>query len=117
MEASHCFIEPSCSSDGLILPIAEYGRDRGCSVTGGHVYRGDAITELRGWYLFSDYCSGLVFGIRSDAPETAGGERAAAPRVLLETGATVSSFGEGADAELYLADHASGTIYRIVGGG
>jgi hypothetical protein len=37
--------------------------------------------------------------------------------VLLETGANVSSFGEDTDGELYLADHASGTIYRIVGGG
>lgn len=117
MEASHCFMEPSCSSDGLILPIAEYGRDRGCSVTGGHAYRGDAITELWGWYLFSDYCSGLVFGVRSDAPETAAGGRAAAPRVLLETGANVSSFGEDADGELYLTDHASGKVYRIVAGG
>jgi hypothetical protein len=116
MEASHCFSEPGCSSDGLILPIAEYGRDRGCSVTGGHVYRGDAIADLWGWYLFSDYCSGLLFAVRSDAPETVSGERAAAPRVLLETGANVSSFGEDADGELYLADHASGTIYRVVAG-
>jgi len=38
-------------------------------------------------------------------------------RILLETGANVSSFGEDADGELYLADHASGTIYRIVEGG
>ena len=116
MEASHCFSEPGCSSDGLILPIAEYGRDRGCSVTGGHVYRGDAIADLWGWYLFSDYCSGLLFAVRSDAPETVSGERAAAPRVLLETGANVSSFGEDAGGELYLADHASGTIYRVVAG-
>jgi hypothetical protein len=38
------------------------------------------------------------------------------PEVLLETGANVSSFGEDSDGELYLADHASGTIYRIVAG-
>ena len=97
-----------------MLPVAEYGRDQGCSVTGGHVYRGDAIEGLAGWYLFSDYCTGPLFGVRSDLAATAPGERAAAPRVLLETGANVSSFGEDADGELYLADYASGTIYRIV---
>lgn len=115
MEASACHLA-GCSSEGLILPVAEYGRELGCSVTGGHVYRGDAVENLAGWYLFSDYCSGLLFGIRSDASATAPDARAAAPRVLLETGANVSSFGEDADGELYLADHASGTIYRIVAG-
>ena len=113
MEASACYLA-GCSPEGLVLPVAEYGRDQGCSVTGGHVYRGTAVEGLAGWYLFSDYCSGLLFGIRSDLPVPAPGERAAAPRVLLETGANVSSFGQDADGELYLADHASGTIYRIV---
>jgi glucose/arabinose dehydrogenase len=116
MEASACYVA-GCSAEGLILPVAEYGHDQGCAVTGGHVYRGDAIDDLAGWYLFSDYCSGRLFGIRSDAPDTAAGERAAAPRLLLETGANVTSFGEDADGELYLADPVSGTIYRIVGDG
>ncbi|HEX7173158.1 MAG TPA: hypothetical protein VF365_11185 [Candidatus Limnocylindria bacterium] len=82
-------------------------------MTGGLVYRGSAVRGLAGWYLFSDYCSGLLFGIRSDAPTAAAGERAQQPRVLLQTGANVSAFGEHADGELYLADIGSGTIYRI----
>ena len=113
MEASACYLA-GCSTDGLLLPVAEYGRDQGCSVTGGYVYRAAAIEGLAGWYLFSDYCTGLLFGARSDVPIPGAGERAAAPRVLLETGANVTSFGEDADGELYLADHGSGTIYRIV---
>ena len=116
MEASACYVA-GCSTEGLILPVAEYGHDQGCSVTGGHVYRGAAVADLAGWYLFSDYCSGLLFGVRSDLPDTAAGARAAAPRVLLETGVNVTSFGEDADGELYLADPVAGTIYRIVGGG
>lgn len=116
MEASTCYVA-GCSVEGLIVPLVEYGHDLGCSVTGGHVYRGADVADLAGWYLFSDYCSGLLFGIRSDLPGTAAGARAAAPRVLLETGANVSSFGDDADGELYLANAASGTIYRIVAGG
>lgn len=116
MEGLHCFAEPDCSTEGLVLPITEYGRDAGCSITGGHVYRGDAIADLQGWYLFSDYCSGILFGIASDAEPPAPGE-AVEPRVLLETGASVTSFGEDVDGELYLTDIGSGTLYRIVGGG
>jgi glucose/arabinose dehydrogenase len=111
MEASHCFNGPICPSEGLVLPVAEYGRDQGCSVTGGYVYRGQAIPDLAGWYLFSDYCSGLLFGVPSDA------EGVIAPRVLLETGHSVSTFGQGTDGELYIADLDDGTIYRIVTGG
>ena len=113
MEASHCYLS-GCSMDGLVQPVAEYGRDLGCSVTGGHVYRGAAINGLTGWYLFSDFCSGLLFGVRSDAPIPAAGEAAQSPRILLETGANVTSFGEDADGELYLVDVGSGTLYRIV---
>ena len=109
-EGAHCFTDPSC---GLVDlgPWLEYGRDLGCSVTGGHVYRGEAIADLDDWYLFSDYCSGLLFGacLCLVLDGTVRG-----PQVLLETGANVSSFGEDTDGELYLADHASGTIYRIV---
>ncbi|CAN5267494.1 PQQ-dependent sugar dehydrogenase [soil metagenome] len=116
MEATSCFADDGCSTEGLVLPITEYGRDLGCSVTGGYVYRGNAIDGLRGWYLFGDYCEGSVFGIPSDAEPPADGETVE-PRLLLESGASVSSFGEGADGELYLADLSSGTIYRIVEGG
>ena len=109
MEASHCFDAAQCETEGLVIPVAEYGREFGCSVTGGYVYRGDAIPALWGWYLFSDYCTGSLFGVRADEDGVVG------PRVLLQTGGNVSTFGEDADGELYLADLAAGEIYRIVG--
>ena len=103
MEGAHCFADAACSSDGLVTPLAEYGHDQGCSVTGGYVYRGGSIDGLRGWYLFGDYCSGLLFGIRSDAAAPADGS-ALAPRVLLETGRSISSFGTDTEGDLYLTD-------------
>jgi glucose/arabinose dehydrogenase len=111
MEGSQCFSQATCSIDGLTLPLAEYGRDLGCSVIGGYVYRGDAIDDLRGWYLFSDYCTGTLFGIPSDAEGVIG------PRRLLDLGFSVSTFGEGPDGELYVADLDGGAIYRIVAAG
>lgn len=116
MEGSHCFADAACSSDGLVTPLAEYGHDQGCSVSGGYVYRGASIDGLRGWYLFGDYCSGLLFGVRSDAVAPADGT-ALAPRVLLETGRSISSFGTDSDGDLYLTDIGGGALLRIVAGG
>ena len=115
MEATHCFAA-GCSADGLVLPLAEYDHDLGCSVTGGHVYRGREIDGLAGWYLFADYCSGLLFGVPSDAEAPTDGT-ALAPRVLLEIGAPISTFGQADDGELYLASIGDGVLYRITGGG
>ena len=112
MEATHCYDAAECDSAGMVAPVAEYGRDFGCSVTGGYVYRGDDIPDLWGWYLYSDYCSGNLFALRADISETE-----TTPRVLLQTDANASSFGVDADGELYLADIGSGTIYRIVADG
>ncbi|MBA3587335.1 MAG: PQQ-dependent sugar dehydrogenase [Chloroflexi bacterium] len=112
MEASHCFADAACSSDGLVLPVAEYGRDQGCSVTGGHVYRGSAVEGLAGWYLFSDYCEGHLFGVHS---ETDGSDLA--PRILGETSGSISSFGTDEAGDLYVTDIGGGLLSRIVAGG
>jgi glucose/arabinose dehydrogenase len=114
MEASHCFADAGCSADGLVLPLTEYGRDFGCSVTGGYVYRGEAIDGLGGWYLFADYCTGFVFGVPADAEPPEG--TVVTPVMLLESGLQVSSFGEGVDGELYVADLEGGALYRLIAG-
>jgi hypothetical protein len=111
MEGTHCYVA-GCRTDGLTLPLAEYSHDFGCSITGGHVYRGSAIAGLSGWYLAADYCSGLLFGVASDARGTG-----LPMRVLLETGLSVTAFGEDADGELYLTDLGGGAVYRVVAGG
>jgi glucose/arabinose dehydrogenase len=120
-EGAHCFKADTCRGDGLSDPVAEYGHDAGCSVTGGHVYRGPAIPALAGAYLYADYCSGTLWGLfpraGSGAPATGASpsrERFEAPRALLETGLNVSSFGEGPDGELYLIDHGEGAIHRLI---
>ena len=111
MEGSQCYAEPDCDPGAFVAPIAEYGHDAGCSVTGGYVYRGDDIPGLDGWYVFGDFCSGTIFGVPADATEGTD------PRVLLETDLAISAFGEGADGELYVADLEGGTVSRIVAGG
>lgn len=107
-EAMHCFRSNSCASDGLVDPVAEYSHDEGCSVTGGYVYRGTAMPGMAGIYLYGDYCSGTIWGLRRDA----GGQWQASK--LLSSGTNLSSFGEDQDGELYVVD-LSGKLYRIVG--
>ncbi len=45
--------------DELIDPVAEYDHDEGITVIGGYVYRGSAIPELVGRYVFGDFSSGF----------------------------------------------------------
>ena len=93
--------------DGLVFPVFEYGRDDGVSVTGGYVYRGTEIRDLLGVYLFADYGSGRVWGMRG--PQATPEE--------LDLGSAVAgpvSFGQAGDGELYLVS-LNGPVYRIVG--
>jgi glucose/arabinose dehydrogenase len=90
-------------------PVFAYGRDDGCSVTGGYVYRGEAIPFLEGVYVFGDYCTSDLWGLRIDGSGTVT-ER-------LDLGVDLGqnelvSFGEGLDGELY-ALAGSGTLYRL----
>jgi glucose/arabinose dehydrogenase len=108
LEARHCF-DPrrGCESDGTRLPMHEYGRDAGCSVTGGHVYRGRALPALAGRYLFADYCTGTVWALArrpEGPPEVA---------VLLASRRSISSFGEDEAGEIYLCDHLGGAVGRL----
>jgi glucose/arabinose dehydrogenase len=92
-----------------VAPIHVYPHEAGaCSVTGGHVYRGDAIPSLDGVYLFSDYCSGGVAGI-----ERAGdGQPVVAPLQLATGPANVVAFGQGPDGEVYVLEQ-GGSVSRI----
>src|SRR5262249_43257403 len=54
-EGAHCYNASTCSTAGLTDPVAEYQHTGGPSaVIGGYVYRGSAIPELQGAYVFGD---------------------------------------------------------------
>lgn len=112
MEGSRCYYLLPCDTTPFVAPITEYHREVGCAVIGGYVYGGDGIPGLGGWYLFADYCTGMMFGIPSDAQPAVG--EVIEPRELLHTGLAVSTFGRGPDGELFVADYAGGAIYRIM---
>ncbi len=98
----------NCNKSGLELPILSYPHPDGFSITGGFVYRGKAIPELCGVYVYGDYITQRVWGLRYD------GHKVTQQQLLLKTRHAISSFGEDEAHELYLADHTGGKIVKIV---
>ncbi len=96
-----------------VMPIAEYSHSGtgGCSITGGYVYRGEAIPALAGTYFYGDWCSGTIWSARQ-ADSGAWDVQAA-----LESGLSISSFGEDEAGELYVIDYDSGEISRFIPAG
>ena len=107
MEGQHCYNTATCDENGLVLPVAEYDHSLGCSITGGYVYRGEQYPQMKGIYLFGDYCSGIIWGMVQS-----GGNWQFA-QIAPGTGISISTFGQGEDGELYVADMAGGVIYHI----
>jgi glucose/arabinose dehydrogenase len=106
-EASQPYLEDeTLSINTHTEPILEYTHDVGCSVTGGYVYRGEALPELQGRYIYGDYCNGNVWSAQRGADGVWQSE------LLMATDYIISSFGEDAAGELYLVDY-KGAIYRL----
>ncbi len=105
-EGSHPYSGKEPASE-VVMPILEYGHENGwCSVTGGYVYRGEALPGLQGYYLYSDWCTGTIWAAQRDE----NGDWQSL--ISLESGRQVSSFGEDEDGELYLVDYA-GSVLRF----
>jgi len=112
-EGRHCFPPGSrCSSEGLVDPIYEYGRQDGGSVTGGFVVTGDSMPGLKGRYVFADFMSGRFWAIDLPPVEQVKGPLATV-YALGRFRLAISSFGLDAAGQLYAADFGSGTIFRI----
>ncbi len=94
----------------LIRPIHTYPNSSGnCSVTGGGVYRG-RVAQLKGFYLYADYCGGVVHGFKVQ------GGRAVDRRTFDElSAANLSSFGVDSEGEMYITS-LEGDVYRITAG-
>lgn len=82
----------------FIDPIWEYHHDIGKSITGGTVYRGSQVPELNGHYVYGDYVSGRVWGLKYDDKKA----RVVANRPIQGPNLPVYSFGEDEKGEMYM---------------
>jgi uncharacterized repeat protein (TIGR03806 family) len=92
-----------------ILPPAKvHPHSEAASITGGYVYHGTRLPELTGAYIYGDYQTGIIWGLRSQ------GEKITWQRELARTPLHLVAFGEAPDGELYLVDHdRTHQIYRL----
>ena len=107
MEGTLCY-NPStnCNDGSLTLPILDYGRSLGFSVTGGYRYRGSRNPRLQGLYIFGDFGSGRIWAARQSTNTWQWGES-------FDSSLQIASFGEGENGELYIA-HLGGSIHQLM---
>lgn len=107
MEGKHCY-EPkrNCNQQGLKLPIWEYPRSEGISITGGFVYRGPSLPSLTGKYIYADYGSGKIWALDASTVSQP------TNTLLLKSDLNISSFGVDPKNELYLCAF-DGKIYTL----
>ncbi len=108
----------SCTSPLMTDPVHEFDHSDGrCAVVGGYAYRGDAIPDLQGRYVYADLCSSDIWGMEFDTSTSTVAENPLLGLQYLTPGTgplvNVVSFGEDADGELLVVDYA-GQVYRLV---
>lgn len=109
MEGFHCFKpESGCVKKGLAAPRFEYDHKSGQSITGGYVYYGAALAQLRGHYIFGDFVNGSIWAI------SASGASPQVEELLINSDLNISSFGLDHGGEILVVGFYSGRIYRLV---
>lgn len=99
-EGSHPFyLERKLADVPHTPPAAEHPHSEARSLTGGVVYHGAKLPELRGTYLYGDYSTGKIWGLRHD------GQRVVWHKELADTSLAITAFALDADGELLIADH------------
>jgi glucose/arabinose dehydrogenase len=112
LEGTRC-VEQGCDPpSGSVTPALEIERAEDpagvCAVIGGHVYRGSAIPELQGAYLYSDLCGGFLRSFRY--------EDGAATEQLewFDDIGKTNSMGVDTDGEFYVLDAPTGSVLKLV---
>ena len=88
----------------ILAPTVEHPHSEARSITGGFVYHGSRLKDLAGAYIYGDYITGKIWGLR---------ERDKWHRELADTTLSIICFAPNAEGELYVVDY-GGPIYRFV---
>lgn len=92
----------------ILLPMAEHPHSEARSLTGGFVYRGERLSELRGQYVYGDYVTGKIWAIPAEA------EPLSPPSEIATTPIQIISFGETPEGDLLILDYVNGNIHRLM---
>jgi glucose/arabinose dehydrogenase len=110
-EGRHCFRDNSrCEDQAFVQPVYEYGRDDGSSITGGVVYTGSEIPELRNHYVFGDFVSGRLWAMT--LPKTRSDPGPVELRALGRWMWQPVAMTRDAEGNVYVVDY-RGSVYRL----
>lgn len=110
-EGSHPFRpERKLGPSPIIPPIVEHHHVDFRSITGGFIYEGSRLPELRGMYIYGDYDTGKVWGFRYDK----GTKKVTDHRELADGVLRIVEWGQDAAGEMYFLDHIGGQIHHLV---
>lgn len=117
-EGEVCIRDDYYCAAATVPPAVHYSHDEGSAVIGGHVYRGSAIPELQGRYIYADFIGGwlrsITFGPDGRvARHTDWTAQLAEPELLQG----IYGFGTDAAGEMYLVSAWGRRIYKLVPAG
>lgn len=93
-------------------PVKDHSHTEANSVIGGPVYRGSKLKDLDGTFIYGDYITGTIWGLKSD------GEDSYTHRTLVDTDQRITAFAEGSNGELFVLDFDyTGQIYELLPSG
>ena len=115
---------PSPDDGDFVYPVAQYDHDEGNAVGGGFVYRGQAIPELRGKYVFAEFPRGRLFAIDADGLDPDGLATITEVRLVLDgreqdlvdVAGFPDTYGPGDRVDLRLGIDSAGELYLLTKG-
>lgn len=111
-EGTICFELWHCGmvEDELHSPVAEYDRSQGCAIVGGVVHRASGSRNLQGLFLFADFCSGRIWGLKRPQPIY---DKMWQAELVAEAGVPISSIGEDEKGNVYATGYQDGVLYLL----
>lgn len=103
----HDGVPEGIDRDTFTPPIVEHPRSETRSITGGHIYRGEDLSDLQGAFIYGDFVTGAIFALWYDR-ENESVER----HEKIGTVPAISSFGVDRAGELYIVS-LSGKLFRF----
>lgn len=108
-EGGHPFYpERKAGPDPILKPTIEHPHAEFRSLTGGIVSYGQQLPDLNGAYIYGDYSTGRIWGMKHDGTKPLWHKEIAAPRLQ------ITAFGQNTKGELLIVDHSpQGGIYTL----
>jgi putative heme-binding domain-containing protein len=90
----------------IIPPLKDHPHSEAASITGGYVYYGSKYPELKGAFIYGDWETRKVWGLRAD------GDKVTYSELLADSNVRVVSFAEDQNGEIAILDYQGG-LYSL----